>query len=493
MDNQQATSPNRDTSFKQNSPEPIPHERFYGKKRTWGRIIDQFNKALSQQTTGARSLTGSPTSPPPLPQGIPISQHAVRASMEPLPNNCLQGPHHQNHTLGDQPIPARLPSNSISTPAAPEADMVEHAANTSEASQDTNEFSDVITENILLSHQPIYSSSMNDSVAAIELSRDGSFLVAAADNGDVCVINMSPEVFSVHPLSPTGTQVLTTDNEEPVDYDSESENSTHVSCLTLDTDQKTVAIGHDDGHVQLYSLAGTQCSEVDNKILPPDTDMPEEECAALAFTDNDERLLIVRDNGSVDQCYIENGAVYFSRRLSSEQGTHNHRASMITNNIDTHTVLVLTPSNWLQMINYRTGECHSIRQFAPRASAVFETSEYYALAHSISDYNAEILIHDKHSDELCHRIEVASKYAMEGTFTMTSDGRWLLCGHGNSITIRDLQGNQQLKTIAVGDAELIGLFCHPQYAWIILARNREVIITEIIPQESQQRDHWIEA
>jgi len=116
----------------------------------------------------------------------------------------------------------------------------------------------------------------------------------------------------------------------------------------------------------------------------------------------------------------------------------------------------------------------------------FETNDYYGIAHCPSDDQAELFIHDRHTGELRHQMNVSPDQVNQGKFTMSSDGRWLLCGVRGCVRIVDLVGGESDRTIALGSGwDLVGLACHPERPFIVMARGREVVIAEVVAQEPE--------
>ncbi|GAA4650169.1 hypothetical protein GCM10023116_24520 [Kistimonas scapharcae] len=494
-------------------------DNFYGKKKKYCRIVEKLKERQSQGVTPVPTLGESQSSDVVNPaQDTRLSQHSVTVSTVARPVHFPSEVDSRNSVAADQPVAEYFPHGS----AIPvqEIRILEPEASLSAASNpvgrlpEIDSLSDVIASAPLLSIDEILGVEMTDDVAAIVLSKNCSCLVIAQDNGDICLLDTLSGAIqrawrqtlqNNHPVEPMQTSdeeasmndgsELASD-EEPMDYDSDSDDDTRVSCLALSADQQQCVVGRDDGQIRLYNLSNARGLGADNESPPQDCrQMPADECVGLAFTANERELIAVRENGSVDLCDIQNGSVFFRQQLSIGQRRPDHMASLVTSHTVSSTVTVITPSNVLQQVNALTGECRSIRQLGAGATAVLETDNYYGIAHCLSDGQAELLIYDRHTGGLRHQMNVSPDEVNQGKLTMSSDGRWLLCGARGRIRIVDLHGVEPDRTIAIGSRwDLAGLVCHPGRPWIVLAHERMVRIGEVIAQESgiMQRNAWVE-
>ncbi|WP_211829864.1 hypothetical protein [Kistimonas asteriae] len=521
MSLERSTGFNRNKDIATTGPVHISVDNFYGKNKKYCRIVEILNERQTLESTVSSTLAESQSSDVANPvQDTLLSQHTVSASTVARSVNFPPEVDSRNSVVADQPVAEYLPHGSAIP--AQEIRILEPEASLSAASNpvgslpEIDSLSDVIASAPLLSIDEISRFEMSDDVAAISLIKDDSVLVVAQDNGDVYLLDTLSGAIqrewrqasqNNHPVEPmqTSDEEASMDDgselasdEEPMDYDSDSDDDTRVSCLALSVDQQQFAVGRDDGQIRLYNLSNARGPGADNACPPQDCrQMPKDECVGLAFTANERGLglIAVRENGRVDLCDIQNGSVFLRQQLSIGQRRSDHMASLVTSHTVASTVTVITPSNVLQQVNALTGECHSIGQLGAGATAVLETDDYYGIAHCPSDGQAELFIYDRHTGDLRHQMNVSPDEIKQGKLTMSSDGRWLLCGARGRIRMVDLYGFESERTIAIGSHwELAGLACHPERPWIVLAHERMVRIGEVIAQESgiMQRNAWVE-
>ena len=521
MSLERSTDFNRNTGIATKEPVNIPVDNFYGKNKKYCRIVEKLKEQQTQGSTAYPTLSESQSCDIENPaQDTFLSQHSISASTAARLANFPSQVDSQHSVATDQPN-FESASNGSAIPVQemriPEPEASLSAASPSvDSVPEIDSLSDVIASAPLLSIDEISRFEMTDTVAAIGLSKNGSFLVVAQDNGDVCLLDTlsgavqrewrqaSQNNHPVEPMQASDEEVLmdcgselASDEEEPMDYDSESDDDIRVSCLALAANQQQLAVGRDDGQIRLYNLSDARGFDSDTECLPLDRrQMPTDECVGLAFAANNQGLIAVRENGNIDLCDIQqNGGVFFKQQLLRGQRRSDHMASLVTSHTASNTVTVITPSNVLQQVNALTGECHNIRQLGARATAVLETDNYYGIAHCPSGDQAELCIYDKHTGEIRHQISVSPDEVNQGKITMSSDGRWLLCGARGRIRMVDLYGAESERTIAIGSHwELVGLACHPEHPWIVLASERMVRIGEVIAQEPEimQRNAWVE-
>ena len=524
MSLERCTDINRNTAITRNEPFPVTAERFYGKKQRYSRIVEKLNERPSQESAASPMFSDLQSNDieNPTPD-TPLSQHTVSASPIAQPVSDTPEVESRNFIVTDQSMAESSSSHSETT--VQEMRVPDTVGNVSTSSRPidilpvNDSLSRVIADYPLLSIEEKTRCTMNDDVSAICLSKDGSLVVVAQDNGDISLLNTlsgaiqrewhhaAQSRHQVEPMQANHEDVsmdgeyevdldeeeavddeseVDSDAEESMDYDSEPDDDTRVSCLALAANQQQLAVGRDDGQIRLYNLSASQGFEADNRRDLLDSRMPTGECVGLAFTGSDQGLVVVRENGTVDLCDVQTDAVYFKQELLKAQSHSGHMASLVTSNTVFNSVVVITPCNEIHRINYLTGKSQSIEKLDARATAVLETANYYAYAKYLQNGVAELSIHDRHTGLLRHRRHVSHDEFNQGKFTMSSDGRWLLCGVRGCVRIVDLVGEASDRTIALGSNwDLVGLACHPGQPFIVMAREREVVIAEVVAQEPE--------